>query len=176
MSEIEFTVSGEKIKAEQGVTILDAMINNGLNVVGHVGCKGGVCGACTCMIRYSGEVKPMLACRTIAQDGMIVSFPKAKVFPVKYNLKEYEFNNGMISELYPEIYNCVCCGMCTKYCTQGIDVRLMIENAKYGDLKKVSDLSFSCISCGACSYACPAKINHAEVGLLARRLSALYEK
>lgn len=173
MSEIKFTVCGVELAASGGVTILDAMIKGGFNVVGHVGCKGGVCGACTCLIRYSdGRVQPSLACRTLVEEGMKVSFPEPKVFPVKYKLGEKRESNGIISELYPEIYNCVGCGKCTAYCTQNIDVRLMIENAKYGDLKKVSELSFHCIACGACSFSCPAKINHAEVGLIARRLSA----
>lgn len=176
MSEtIEFYVDGEVVSAENGVTIIDAMIKAGKHVVGHVGCKGGACGACTCIVRREdGKSIPALACRTLAENGMRVSFPKPDVRPVKYVLEQMPYTSGLISELYPEIYNCVTCGKCTKNCVKGIDVRLMIENAKYGDLKKVADISFSCIGCGACSFGCPAKINHAEVGLLARRFYAKY--
>ena len=171
MKKIEITVNSELIEADDGQTVMDAMIAAGINVIGHIGCKGGVCGACACLVkRTDGKVKASLACRTVAEDKMTVLFPESKAIPVKYDFDKLTTCGKQIAELYPEIYNCVNCGKCTENCVRGIDVRKMIENAKYGDLEKIAEMSFDCIACGACSFNCPAKINHAEVGLLARRL------
>ena len=77
-------------------------------------------------------------------------------------------------QLYPEIYACVGCNACTKSCTQGLEVLQYSAYAQRGEYEKCAEESFDCVACGVCSSRCPAGITHAQVGLLARRLTGKY--
>lgn len=174
-NKIEFTVDGEIISAKRGVTIIDALISAGESVVGKVGCKGGVCGACLCLIeRSGGKPEYALACRTLAEDGLKVFFVKPSPKKVKYDFLSIKPEGNILIQLYPEINGCISCGKCNERCVKGIDVLSVVRSAREGDYKKVADLSYNCIECGACSNGCPSKINQAEVSLLARRIYAKF--
>ena len=174
---VRITVAGKEIETPENLTIIKAMEHAGISVAEHCGCLMGMCGACACIIRKEGSDKPVtgLACREKVENGMIVAFPvKIALRRKEYDLNRLVPNRGALVEIFPEIYSCVNCGACTKNCTQGIDVRAYIDDARFGDIKKISEMTFNCIACGACSALCPAKINHAEVALLARRITAKY--
>ena len=49
-----------------------------------------------------------------------------------------------------------------------------IAYAQRGEFRKCAEESFDCVMCGVCSSRCPAGITHAQVGLLARRLTGKY--
>ena len=69
---------------------------------------------------------------------------------------------------------CDQCNACTKSCTQGLNTMQYIAYAQRGEFEKCAEESFDCVACGVCSSRCPAGITHAQVGLLARRLTGKY--
>ena len=172
---ISFSVDGEKLTAKSGETIIDALISSGKNIVGKVGCKGGVCGACLCTVKRAGE-KPFyaLACREVPEIGDEVTFIRPEFKGADYDFSKIQFSGDLLKKVFPEIDGCISCKQCDFRCVKGISVMEMIEFAREGNYKKVAELTYNCIECGACSIGCPAKINHAEVSLLARRINAKF--
>ena len=172
MSELIITVDGEKITAKSGQSIIDALISSNKSVVGKIGCSGGVCGACLCTVEIGDKKRYSLACRTEVKDGMNVRFLSPDFKSGKRDASALKSLNTAVKDIYPEILSCVSCGKCDRQCVKGIEVKKCIDLAIRGDIKTLTDLAFSCVECGACSVGCPAKINHAEVFLTARRLNA----
>ena len=98
-------------------------------------------------------------------------------FPFKkqvYDIEKISPDKAVVVQLYPEIYNCMGCNICTKNCPQGLNVKDYIAAAQQGDFKKCAEESFECVMCGACSVKCPAGILQPQVAMLARRINGRY--
>src|SRR4051812_43222481 len=74
---VQITVDGKAIHVTPANTVIQALALSGEPLLDNVGCMGqGVCGSCRCMVRRLGsrEVNTQLACETLVEDGMQVSF------------------------------------------------------------------------------------------------------
>src|SRR3954466_6131868 len=74
---VQITVDGKAIHVAPANTVIQALALSGEPLLDNVGCMGqGVCGSCRCMVRRLGsrEVNTELACETLVEDGMQVSF------------------------------------------------------------------------------------------------------
>src|ERR1700751_4541338 len=74
---VRLSIEGREIEAPANCSILQAFLHAGQTLVEGVGCMGqGVCGSCRIMVRRSGEqeVKTLLACEAMVEDGMQVAF------------------------------------------------------------------------------------------------------
>ncbi|MEO5340114.1 MAG: 2Fe-2S iron-sulfur cluster-binding protein [Magnetococcus sp. MYC-9] len=165
---------GTEYRVSPGRTLLAALEEAGLRFVRGVGCRGGVCGACTVLYRMrdSHALTAGLLCQDEVQDGMeILSLPyipqKKALHPLTLpegNSPEYQVLN-----LYPEVNNCVMCGECTRLCPVGIDVMGYVGMIKRGDLRGAAHESFTCVQCHACVLRCPSSISQPNAALAARR-------
>ena len=168
---------GKRYSVPDDLTIICAMEYAGYQLIRGCGCRSGFCGACAVFyrIKENGELKTCLACQTQVQNDMyIAALPS---FPLKkqaYDINKIKPDVQIMRQLYPEIYSCVGCNVCTKRCPQGLNVMQYIEHARRGEFKKCAEVSFECVMCGACSTKCPAEIAHPQVAMLARRLNGRY--
>ena len=168
---------GKKYTVPSSLTIMGAMEYAGYQLVRGCGCRCGFCGACATIYRIKGdqELKVCLACQTKVEDNMYVAtlpfFPLVKQV---YDIEKVKPEEQIMMQLYPEIYSCIGCNACTKVCPQSLPVMQYIAYAQRGEYKKCADTSFDCVACGLCSTRCPAGITHAQVAVLARRLTGKY--
>lgn len=170
-------IFGKPYSIPAGLTILRAMEFVGYTPIHECGCRGGVCGACTVTVKKEGklETEYVLACRTVAEEGLYVDLPQRKQ-PIKreYDIQNVDMSINPVLRLYPEINNCVRCGLCTRSCPNNIDVMRYIAYIRSGEINKCAETSMGCIMCGICSLRCPARINHCHAALLARRINGKY--
>src|SRR3954452_5205619 len=114
---LHITIEGKNLKTSGSVTILQAYALSGEPLVKNVGCMGqGVCGSCRCMVRRAGarEVTTELACETLVEDGMQVSFidyftPRR---PHVYQIEDITDSwrvNAQLNEIFPEARHCRHC-------------------------------------------------------------------
>src|SRR4051812_35239347 len=135
------TIDGKVHDVSPANTVIQAFALSGEPLLENVGCMGqGVCGSCRCMIRRAGsrEVKTELACETVVEDGMQVSFidyftPRR---PHIYQIEDVQDSwrvNAQLNEIFPEAKNCRHCSGCDRSCPKGIEVQLGVNLAASGD-------------------------------------------
>lgn len=170
-------VMGEKLEVPSSLTIQKALEYAGYQLIRGCGCRGGVCGACSTVYRMpdSYRVEIGLACQTVVRPGMYLtmlpSFPANKA---TYNLDKMQGTGGEVASLYPEIFKCIGCNICTQSCPMDIDVMHYMAQAIRGDISGAAETSFDCIMCGLCTVRCPAEEVQYNVAELCRRLHARY--
>jgi succinate dehydrogenase/fumarate reductase-like Fe-S protein len=162
-------------------TVLSALEAVGVSFVRGIGCRGGICGACTILYRIKGkpELKAALICQEEVEDGMeILPLPYIPQKKVQHDLvlPEGETPAYRVRRLYPEVNNCVMCGECTRLCPVDIDVMSYVGMIKRGDLAGAARESFTCIQCQACVLRCPSQISQPNAALAARRFYGRFKE
>ncbi len=180
-SEISIRYDDVPYQVMPGRTILAALEEAGLSFVRGVGCRGGVCGACTLLYRVQGkpELKAALLCQDEVEDGMeILPLPYIPQKKVQHDLTlaDGETPEYLVRSLYPEVNNCVMCGECTRLCPVDIDVMSYVGMIKRGDLAGAARESFTCIQCQACVLRCPSQISQPNAALAARRFHGRFSR
>ena len=168
---------GKKYEVPAELTIMTAMEYAGFQLVRGCSCRNGFCGACATLYRIEGErgLKTCLACQTKVEDKMyIATFANFPLVKRPYDIEKITPTEAVMAQLYPEIYACVGCNLCTNACPKGLNVMKYINDARSGDFAACAEKSFECVMCGLCSSRCPAGISHAQVAMLARRISGKY--
>jgi Fe-S oxidoreductase len=112
-----------------------------------------------------------LACQTVVQANMyLAQIPFFPANRASYNIEEMTAAADAIHALYPEIFRCVACNLCTKACPMEVKVMDYIAALKQGNIEKAARLSFDCIQCGLCASRCMGEIPQYHVAQLARRI------
>ncbi|MBV8915821.1 MAG: ferredoxin [Acetobacteraceae bacterium] len=175
--QVRLTIDGTVFAAPATITIIQAYATSQTPLVKNVGCMGqGVCGSCRCMVRRAGsrEVTTELACETLVEDGMQVSFidyftPRR---PHVYQMEDVADSwrvNAQLNDIFPEARHCRHCGGCDRSCPKAIEVQRGVNLASGGDIRGASEVFEACIMCNLCTLACPEYIRPNHVGLFARR-------
>lgn len=171
---------GTDYRVSPGRTLLVALEEAGLRFVRGVGCRGGVCGACTVLyrLRDSHALVAGLMCQDEVQDGMEILplpyIPQKKV-PHPLTLNADETTAYHVLTLYPEVNHCVMCGECTRLCPVGLDVMAYVGMIKRGDLCGAAQASFTCVQCQACVLRCPSSISQPNAALATRRFHGRFQ-
>jgi formate hydrogenlyase subunit 6/NADH:ubiquinone oxidoreductase subunit I len=174
---IPIYVMGERFEVPENLTIQKALEYAGYQLIRGCGCRGGVCGACATVFRMPGSyrVEVGLACQTVVKPDMYLTmlpfFPANKAV---YDLEELSGSGGEVAALYPELFKCIGCNICTQSCPMDIEVMHYMAQAIRGDVSAVAKTSFDCIMCGLCTARCPAEEVQYNVAELCRRLHARY--
>ena len=179
---VRLSVDGRMLEAATPVSILQAASADGSPLTANVGCLGqGVCGACRCMVRKQGgpDVTMVLACETLAEDGMQVSFidyfipDRPHVYDVAEITDVWRLSDA-VSGIFPEAARCRHCGGCDRACPKGLDVQRGVALAVAGDFAGAAGVFDQCVMCNLCTLACPERIWPNHLGLMVRRaLTAL---
>jgi succinate dehydrogenase/fumarate reductase-like Fe-S protein len=177
---VTLVVDGRTVTAPPGRSIIEAVWAAGHTLVEHVGCLGqGVCGSCRAMVRRDGspELRFVLACETLAEPGMLVSFVHA-LAPRRerpYQIGRFHDLWGVGAQVratFPEAAHCRHCGGCDAVCPRGLSVQAGVGAVVGGQLHAAGAIFEACIMCNLCTAACPEQITPNHVGLFARRLAA----
>jgi succinate dehydrogenase/fumarate reductase-like Fe-S protein len=177
---VTLVVDGWEVTAPAGRSIIEAVWAAGHTLVEHVGCLGqGVCGSCRAMVRRDGspEVRFVLACETLAEPGMLVSFVHA-LAPRRerpYQISQFQdlwSVGAQVRSTFPEAAHCRHCGGCDAVCPRGLAVQAGVGAVVGGQLHTAGAIFEACIMCNLCTAACPEQITPNHVGLFARRLAA----
>ena len=177
---VHLTIDGTVFQAPAGATVVQAYATSDTPLLKNVGCMGqGVCGSCRCMVRRAGsrEVKTELACETLVEDGMQVSFidyftPRRPHVYQAEDIADSWRVNAQLNEIFPEARHCRHCSGCDRSCPKDIEVQRGVNLAAAGDIRGASDVFENCIMCNLCTLACPEYIRPNHVGLFARRAVA----
>jgi ferredoxin len=170
-------VMGERYEVPESLTIQKALEYAGYQLLRGCGCRGGICGACATVFRMpdSYRVEVGLACQTVVRPGMhltmIPFFPANKA---TYDIEKLSGSGGEVASLYPEVFKCIGCNICTQSCPMDIEVMQYMAKAIRGDVSGVAEASFDCIMCGLCTARCPAEEVQYNVAILCRRLHGRY--
>ena len=173
VDKVNISIMGREYRVPAALTILQAMEFVGYTLIRGVGCRGGVCGACSAAYRLGNDyrLKSGLACQTDVADGMqLVQLPCFPAGKAVYDLEATLPSETVLQEKYPEIARCMGCNSCTLICPQKLDVMNYMSAALKGDIAKVAELSFECILCRLCTTRCPADQVQPHVAILARRI------
>lgn len=178
-------VDGREVAAPNDLSIIEAVWHSGYTQVEQVGCMQGVCGSCRVLVRRKGEtaVTTALACETLVEDGMRVSFiqhdDKALV---DHHYQLADISNSWdavqyIDTCFPEARECRHCGGCDSACPRGLQIEQAVAMASGSDIRakdpvQAGKLFDECVMCDLCTRACPEDIAPNHLGLLVRRLSA----
>ena len=180
MQTLNVVIEGKPLAVPASRTIIQAYALAGEPLMENVGCMGqGVCGSCRCMVRRAGsrEVTTELACETLVEEGMQVSFidyftpRRAHTYQIEQVQDGWRVN-AQLNDIFPEAKHCRHCGGCDRACPKDIKVQLGVNLAAAGDIRGASDAFEACIMCNLCTLACPEYIRPNHVGLFARRAVA----
>lgn len=174
---IPIFVMGKKYEVPETLTIMKAMEFAGFRFLRGAGCRGGICGACPTVYRMAGDYKLHfgLACQTVVEPNMyLAQIPFFPANRASYKLEEMKGTAEAIHALYPELFRCVACNLCTKACPMDVDVLGYVSALKQGNIEKAARLSFDCIQCGLCASRCMGEIPQYHVAQLARRVFARF--
>ncbi len=174
---IPIYIMGKRYEVPETLTIMKAMEYAGYKYIRGCGCRGGVCGACSTVYRKAGEYKIYsgLACQTVVEPDMyLTQIPFYPALRATYSFENLQGRPEEIFELYPELFRCVACNLCTKICPMDVEVMDYIACLKRGDLKAAAEISFDCIQCGLCASRCMGELPQYHIAQLARRLNGAF--
>ncbi|MCP4752333.1 MAG: 4Fe-4S dicluster domain-containing protein [Proteobacteria bacterium] len=176
-STIPVYIMGKRYEVPETLTIMKAMEYAGFKFLRGAGCRGGICGACPTVFRRMGDYKLNfgLACQTVVEPDMyLAQIPFYPANRASYSIEEIGGAAEAIHALYPEVFRCVSCNLCTKACPMDVKVMDYVSAVKQGNIAKAAVISFDCIQCGLCASRCMGELPQYHIGQLARRIYGKY--
>lgn len=177
---INFTINDKKLEVEQGKTILEVALAEGITIPTLCYHKEltpyGACRLCLVEIVAGGRPGLEAACVYKITDGLEVKTDTERVIkarkiifellmarcPDAEKIKKLAAEYGVTSTriTLKKKDNCILCGLCVRVCSE-VSQRSAQSFSGRGLTRKVQTpfdkLSPKCIGCGACSYLCPVE-------------------
>ncbi len=166
-------VMGKRYEVPETLTIMKAMEYAGFKFIRGCGCRGGICGACATVYRKTGDYKLRvgLACQTVVEPDMYLT--QIPFYPANRAATDFAALSASPEEifrLYPELFRCIACNLCTKACPMDVEMMDVMAALKRGDIARAATLSFNCIQCGLCASRCMGELPQYHMAQLARRI------
>jgi len=181
MSEIPIEIDGREVKAEEGMTILEAAKSVGIDIPTlcyHPALSPfGACRLCSVEIISRGRSRIVTSCNYPVEDGLIVNTKSPDVITIRRMLTELMLarcpNVKVIQDLAREYgvekprfkladEKCILCGLCARICEERIGVSAINFVGRGVDRKVETPFQVTldidldmCLACGACAFVCP---------------------
>ena len=177
MKMVKLTINGQRIKAEEGTTILEAAQEN--NIYIPTLCHHeevtpyGACRLCTVEITKNGRKRLVASCLYEVADGLKVITDSERIATNRKMLMELLLarcpNNKAVRDLAQKLgvdktsfklddNDCMLCALCVRVCQEVVGVSA-ISLVNRGVNRAMATPYFEdsnvCIGCGSCAYVCP---------------------
>jgi len=177
MKMVKLTINGQRIKAEEGTTILEAAQEN--NIYIPTLCHHeevtpyGACRLCTVEITKNGRKRLVASCLYEVADGLKVITDSERIATNRKMLMELLLarcpNNKAVRDLAQKLgvdktsfklddNDCMLCALCVRVCQEVVGVSA-ISLVNRGVDRAMATPYFEdsnvCIGCGSCAYVCP---------------------
>jgi len=176
---VNLTIDGQKIEVEEGITILKAASELGIEIptlcyhpalVPYQACR-----VCVVEVVQNGGSKLAASCGNVVEEGMIVKTDSERVKRARRIFVELLLARAPASEVIQDLAKnlgikgprfktkkeeekCILCGLCVRICNEVMKIGA-ISFANRGAKIEVSppfkEFSKACTTCGACAFVCP---------------------
>jgi len=180
MKMVNLIIDGKKIKAQEGISLLQAARDNGVDIptfCSHESLEpSGACRLCVVEVKKGNRTRIVTSCIYQVEEGMTVDTQSERVRNVRSVVMELLLARNPDSEIIAELAGklgvqpqkrfvpdtdkgkCILCRLCIKTCENIVGVSA-IGFSQRGAAKVVGtpfeENSDVCIGCGACAYVCP---------------------
>ncbi len=183
MSEITFEINGREVKAEEGMTVLEAAKSEGIDIPTlcyHPALSPfGACRICSVEITSRGRSRIVTSCNYPVEEGLVVNTKSPAVIETRKLISEFLLarcpNVKVIQDLAREYgvekprfklgkedEKCILCGLCARICEERIGVSAINFVGRGVDRKvetpfhQTLDIDLDvCLACGSCATVCP---------------------
>jgi bidirectional [NiFe] hydrogenase diaphorase subunit len=177
MSEVHLMIDGQKVTAQEGMTLLEVARNTGISIptlchheklVPYGGCR-----LCMVEVDDSGWTKLVVSCVYEAAEGLIVTTRSEKIDKIRKNILELLLAHAPDAPLLEELaaeYGadkhrfeqdasfCVHCGLCVRYCAEVVGKHAVgfIDRGIRKEISFVPEIAAKeCNDCKECFPLCP---------------------
>jgi NADH dehydrogenase/NADH:ubiquinone oxidoreductase subunit G len=180
MSEVTLTINGKEVKAQEGMTILEAARNVGIDIPTLCHHKQlapyGACRLCIVEISRGQRSRLVTSCVYNVEDGLIVNTESERVIKIRRTLLEFLWAQAPGIDIlrdYGTKYGidrtkfdveatcCILCGLCVRYCAE-VKKKNAIGFIGRGTERAVMFFpeiaSEECPKCGECWAICPTGV------------------
>jgi bidirectional [NiFe] hydrogenase diaphorase subunit len=187
MSEISLTIDGREVVTKEGVTILEAAREAGVDIPAlcahELLAPYGGCRLCTVEVAKGGRSRLVASCVYPAEEGLDVQTESESVVegrrlilemllaraPGVEVLREYGKRYGVdVDRFEQEPSYCILCGLCVRYCAE-VKRACAIGFVGRGVDRQVMFLpevaARECPSCGECFAICPTGVLPSNYGI-----------
>lgn len=177
MSEIQFEIDGKKVKAKQGMTVLEAAQGAGISIptlCHHEKLEPfGGCRLCIVEVEVKGWTKLVVSCVYLAENDIIVRTRSEKVDRIRKTILELLMAHAPDSPQLVELAKeygadanrfekdpsfCIHCGLCVRYCAE-VAQKHALGFVDRGIRKEISFIpeiaARECNDCKECFPLCP---------------------
>ncbi len=169
---VELTINGKKVTAKKGSTILEAALDNGVNiphlcydkrVVPHGGCR-------LCIVEIEGNRKLEASCATFATEGLIVWTDTPKVRKIRQTMLELMLvHHPLDCPVCDKAGECDIQDLAYQYGKpQGRFVREKKHAPPYTKGPLIELNANRCVLCGKCVRICAEHQGRGALGLIGR--------
>jgi bidirectional [NiFe] hydrogenase diaphorase subunit len=179
MSEILLTIDGKEVKAQQGMTVLEAARGAGISIPTLCYHKDlepyGGCRLCIVELESRGSTRLVVSCVYPVEKGLVVKTRSEKVDRIRRMILELQmahapdaFELQDLAKEYGADRNrfekepsfCIHCGLCVRYCAE-VKKKHAVGFVDRGIRKEISFVpeiaSRECWNCKACFPLCPTE-------------------
>jgi bidirectional [NiFe] hydrogenase diaphorase subunit len=187
MSEISLTIDGREVVTKEGVTILEAAREAGVDIPAlcahELLAPYGGCRLCTVEVAKGGRSRLVASCVYPAEEGLDVQTESESVVegrrlilemllaraPGVEVLREYGKRYGVdVDRFEQEPSYCILCGLCVRYCAE-VKGACAIGFVGRGVERQVMFLpevaARECPQCGECFAICPTGVLPSNYGI-----------
>ena len=177
MSEIQFEIDGEKVKATEGTTVLEAAQNAGIfipTLCHHEKLEPfGGCRICIVEVEVNGWTKLVVSCVYPVEENIIVRTRSEKVDRIRKTIIELLMAHAPDSPQLQELAKeygadkdrfekdasfCIHCGLCVRYCAEVVKKNAIgfVDRGINKEISFIPDIAAKeCNECKECFPLCP---------------------